>query len=1015
MVRLQGSRRLWSVAVAGVLSGWLALGSAQGTPHPPSAAPRHAALTEPPQRTLSRATPGPPRQAPPAASGSLSRAQEATLAHLDSLEAAGALDSLLSVLYAALPAAREVADSAFLMNLLVRQGRSLASVGRGMEAEPPLREALRLAERLAHPPARCASLHWLAASLERQGRREEARAQWQRLLSLSLSLGDREHEGWARFGLGFADWCAGRSDLALPAYQRAAILFAEQGQFRGQAQALCGLGCVYSDFGRNDEAVDCFRRTIEIGRSNGWPGVEALGANDLACLLYAVGDPGEAQRYFRRAHELQVLTGNHREALIAGTNQALCQGFLGQYEDALRILAPLAEQCRRYGILELEGTILNLTAEIRLLQGRPHLAAELSRSLIATGKSLSPGQRMEALMGLSRALSEADSNQSALEVLQAELPWVQTLHPDLVVTRFGIDLGRRQLDVGQARAALETLSAAHAHAVRLSFSGLRLRSLSLLARAHRALGQPDTSLALLEEATDLWDQERGLPADPQWREARGAITRDLRTQLALLLLSHPPHVAPEDRARAAFDALQVFKARTLQERMQGPGAKTPTEPDLHVATCRELREEILDPGELLLDFHLGVDSSLVIAVWRSGIRAVRLPPSPALEPALRFYREQLSTPPEKPWSTEQQRVFVRACRETRQLLLGGLLDLIAQASALIISADGEVNLIPFSALLLTGDPPDPEARPLPLIQCVPSATILEQLRRTRAHPAAVAVEPGSILALAGATSGTGRRLRGAQSEVEDLAARFAGVCRALPSPAGGPPSRGQPTNVEATLDSLARPVAVAAIDRSLIGLLDQLSPFEVLHIAAHSQVDDQNPWRSAIELGDSTTAGGATRLPAHAIAGHKLGARLVVLSGCESAGGRVLSGEGVLGLSSAFLSAGVPTVLATLWAVEDRSAAKLMRAFYAQLAEGSSPAQALAAAQVSLRRERRTAHPFYWAGFVLLGDGSSRPGLRSREGGVGADRLLLMALGVTAAVVVAWLARRLAARASVIR
>jgi len=95
-----------------------------------------------------------------------------------------------------------------------------------------------------------------------------------------------------------------------------------------------------------------------------------------------------------------------------------------------------------------------------------------------------------------------------------------------------------------------------------------------------------------------------------------------------------------------------------------------------------------------------------------------------------------------------------------------------------------------------------------------------------------------------------------------------------------------------------------------------------------------------------------------------------VLAGCETAGGRSTNGEGVLGLTSAFLSAGVPVVVSSRWAVDDHVTAALMSRFYEGLAAGESVAAALRGAQLAVRSDRRTSHPFYWAGFAVVGDGT---------------------------------------------
>ena len=104
-----------------------------------------------------------------------------------------------------------------------------------------------------------------------------------------------------------------------------------------------------------------------------------------------------------------------------------------------------------------------------------------------------------------------------------------------------------------------------------------------------------------------------------------------------------------------------------------------------------------------------------------------------------------------------------------------------------------------------------------------------------------------------------------------------------------------------------------------------------------------------------------------------------MLSGCESALGRVTVGEGVIGLGGAFLSAGVRTVVASLWPVDDRQVGALMEEFYAGLAEGSTISVALRNAQLSMRARSETQHPFYWAGFVVVGDGNARVPLEARD------------------------------------
>lgn len=99
----------------------------------------------------------------------------------------------------------------------------------------------------------------------------------------------------------------------------------------------------------------------------------------------------------------------------------------------------------------------------------------------------------------------------------------------------------------------------------------------------------------------------------------------------------------------------------------------------------------------------------------------------------------------------------------------------------------------------------------------------------------------------------------------------------------------------------------------------------------------------------------------------RLSADLVTLSACDSATGREYPGEGVVSLSRAFLYAGASSLIASLWDIADQATSELMTRLYRGLLEGQPKAQALRAAKLSLLATPRTAHPYYWAPFLLSG------------------------------------------------
>src|SRR5262249_32158489 len=132
-----------------------------------------------------------------------------------------------------------------------------------------------------------------------------------------------------------------------------------------------------------------------------------------------------------------------------------------------------------------------------------------------------------------------------------------------------------------------------------------------------------------------------------------------------------------------------------------------------------------------------------------------------------------------------------------------------------------------------------------------------------------------------------------------------------------------------------------------------------LHIASHGFFRRDNPMFSFLKLAD-------TQLNFYSLLDLQLDAELVTLSACHTGVNRVFPGDELHGLMRGFLYAGAPAVVASLWAVSDRSTADFMREMYAAIRDGSAKRSALRRAQLAIKDAY--GHPYYWAPFVLMGD-----------------------------------------------
>jgi CHAT domain-containing protein len=150
-----------------------------------------------------------------------------------------------------------------------------------------------------------------------------------------------------------------------------------------------------------------------------------------------------------------------------------------------------------------------------------------------------------------------------------------------------------------------------------------------------------------------------------------------------------------------------------------------------------------------------------------------------------------------------------------------------------------------------------------------------------------------------------------------------------------------------------------------------LGQYRILHFATHSLLNNEHPELSGVVLSLVDRSGrpqnGFLRL--YDIYNLRLGSDLVVLSACQTALGGEIKGEGLIGLTRGFLYAGAPRVVATLWEIDDRTTAAMMKRFYeGMLARGERPAAALRAAQVATWKTRGWDAPYYWASFTLQGE-----------------------------------------------
>ncbi len=805
----------------------------------------------------------------------------------------------VAILDSALVTARAMRDTFAIVTIIARRGYGADLAGKVPEAKRDFTETVRLARRA-------------------------------RLVEL---------EGLAHRGLG----AIAKNDGRYPEAQKE--LTAAMRQLRPESFYWLHTRFLYGEvlnrLGRRDEARVEFDAVLAEARKrkNRWLTAAAL--NDLGIVAFEQGDMAAADRNWEiaAAHfdTLAMRNADRGSAINARINRAHALIELGKLDEAEALLTRLDDLS---GQLPNPNIRLGVRREIGALQYRAGRSTEAERTLrgvraeaSADDAILEEGATIE-LAGLLRTTGRPAAAEDLIDSLLVPARRAR-MTPD--------NVGAALMERSAARRALgkhsEALDPAR-EAVRLTWGPAKqktsiyaLDAAVELARAQRGVGQPDSAIATLTRAARSWERWRAEISDLEWRERAGSGLAGMFSELGLAYLDPRRNVPEEKRARQAFDALQTFQARTLEERMQGQGLAARAM--VRRVTADSLARDVLRPDEALLDLVATPETTFAFVVTRTTVVARLLPGTRSLDPLFSDWRDGML-------GGGSATVTEAGLKRLSTEILTPVAAALKPARRIIVTGGGPLALWPYAALTLPGESAALDVNREVVV--APSATLFTLLRARARRTTG----PGELLAVSRTTDARGRDLPGAERELALLGNAYARVVVRS--------NRGERTVTEMTGD---------------------LPRFDALHFAAHADAVEGSPWRSGFLLGRGT--GDDAYLRASTVARMKLKARLAVLSGCQSAGAVALAGEGALGLTAGFLCAGTTTVVATLWPVEDRTAELYMSAFYTSLATGQDAAAASRAARAALRARPETAHPRAWAAFALVGEPGTRLPLSPRR------------------------------------
>jgi CHAT domain-containing protein len=432
------------------------------------------------------------------------------------------------------------------------------------------------------------------------------------------------------------------------------------------------------------------------------------------------------------------------------------------------------------------------------------------------------------------------------------------------------------------------------------------------------------------------------------------------------------------------EILKQYQEVEGQIRQVSPGYAALTQPQ--ALSAKEVQQQLLDSDTLLLEYALGEERSYVFAVTHDSIAAFPLPKRTEIEaPARELYLLLSSrTPGEETRKQKPVRApaeYKLALAKLSQMVLGPVADQLNRKRVLVVS-DGALQYIPF-AILLTPENPSVSLLMEHEVVNLPSASVLavlrQQLSGRKAAPKAVAVLADPVFDI------HDDRLRLAtkndkssppdSAQASGQSGLYQSAREVDPARNGTFPRLPYSRREADAIFSIAKQGNVTeSLDFNAskdTAMSPHLRDYRIVHFATHGLLNNEHPELSGLVFSLVDRQGkiqdGFLRLLD--IYNLDLNADLVVLSACQTALGKLIAEEGLVGLTRGFMYAGAPRVMASLWKVDDEATAELMKKLYEGMLKHSlTPAQALRSAQVWMSQQKRWKHPYYWAGFVLQGE-----------------------------------------------
>jgi CHAT domain-containing protein/Tfp pilus assembly protein PilF len=868
--------------------------------------------------------------------------------------AQGQYAKTLEYLQQALPVMQEIGNRAYEGGVLNNIGDVYQELGQFTKALDYYEQALIIMREVGDWKNEGAPLNNIGNVYRKQGQYVKSLEYYQQALVIMRKIPDRGGEGKVLNNIGVVYDLQGRYIKALDYYQRALVIYRDVGDRASIGGTLSNIGGMYSGYGQYKKALEYAQQALVIRREVGDRPGEGETLQVIAVVYTYLGQYVQAWEYYQQALVIAQEVGNRPIEGTTLNNIGCLYQAQGKYEKALEYAQQALVIRREIGDRPGEGETLHLIATVNDLQGHFEQALEYYQQALVIRREVGdrPGEG-GTLSNIGSLYHAQGQYEKALEYAQQALVIMREVGDRASESGTLNNIGSLYQAQGQfenslnyyeqAISILETLravagnendraiyvaqySALYNDLIQLYFQQNLLNKAFITSERGRARAFLDSMATGYVELND--DESATLYISEQ--EAY-AMRQSAQETLAKARAQNPP----DKKLIADLETQLAQSEKDYQAALDAISKRNTYLEQLIPGRSKVLdvsqAQAMLDEQTTLLSFWVLDDQTLVFVLTKSTFNTVVLPTSRTdLLAKIKAFRDFSNT----------DVAYPESAIELYQVLINPLKTHIITPN-LVIVPQGELHYLPFAALTdgkryLVDDY---------AITYLPSVSAWPYIKQ-------------NIIGNPITDQPELQPLPFAESEAQTIAALY----------------KTKPLLGKAATESTVR---------------RQVGQAGVLHLAVHGSYNTTNPLDSAIYLTPDGQHDGL--LETREIYGLNLKQTdLVVLSACETQLGELSTGDELVGLTRAFFFAGTPSVISSLWSVNDKATQLLMEKFYSYWRGGMGKAESLRRAQMDMRAEYP--NPYYWAGFILSGDGEKSTGIRYFRNPMTANILIIVSL-----------------------